>query len=255
MKKKEKDRTGKNKFLKLSHSCEWDTFKAQLLEQVATLTKPKTIAFDDYNVVFTVPRRCPNPIPLIGDTSYEYVLDRAQKAKDPVVNIIVEACIKESGKSKVSGLSQHDQHRVHLITQNRKRRAGRTRRTRWAMVEMGPMGLVMKMRVQIDQSADEGAKCNQNGKKKSKVRAEHLSYITILISFQMPKEAHILKGNKALNEKIQLLRTRHTCHAANCSSTHCYISPDDPEHLPLSHPMIEVWVMALVCYFGYHMTF
>ena len=81
----------KNTFLQLESTEPWDTVKAQLLVKVDTTLKPETIAFEDYTFSFTVPRYHTKPTDLSDDgETYKFMIERALKAKDPSVTLIVE---------------------------------------------------------------------------------------------------------------------------------------------------------------------
>ena len=81
----------KNTFLQLESTEPWDTVKAQLLVKVDTILKPETIAFEDYTFSFTVPRYHTKPTDLSDDgETYKFMIERALKAKDPSVTLIVE---------------------------------------------------------------------------------------------------------------------------------------------------------------------
>jgi hypothetical protein len=90
----------KSDFLRLDEDKEWDTVKAQVMAKIDSILKPPTIAYDDYNIMFTVPRYSPHPMPLDSEEKYAYLVEHALKAKSPSVKIIIEA--KGSEKKKVS---------------------------------------------------------------------------------------------------------------------------------------------------------
>ena len=68
-------------------------------------------------------------------------------------------------------------------------------------------------------------------------------YIWIM---QIPKESHILPENEAINDNIKKPREHWICNLGSCGNTHCYISPDDPDHLPLGHQQLGLWAAAMV---------
>jgi hypothetical protein len=59
-------------------------------------------------------------------------------------------------------------------------------------------------------------------------------------------EKDILPGNIAMNENIKLLHAKWFCHTASCSSDHCFISGENPEHFVLSHSHMQTWASAIV---------
>ena len=90
----------KSDFLQLDKDEGWDTVKAQVMVKIDLILKPPTIAYDDYNIMFTIPRYSPHPMPLDSDEKYAYLVEHALKAKSPSVKIIIEA--KGSKKKKVN---------------------------------------------------------------------------------------------------------------------------------------------------------
>ena len=52
--------------------------------------------------------------------------------------------------------------------------------------------------------------------------------------------------NSDLQEKIKLLRDRWECSKSGCGGSHCYISPENSEHQPLSHQQFSIWASAWV---------
>ena len=87
MKKPKTKRSSKNKFIQLKSDQEWDTVQAQFLVQIDCVLHPRRIRIEDYDITFIVPRHSPNPVPLSEQKEYEFLLERALKAKDPVVNV------------------------------------------------------------------------------------------------------------------------------------------------------------------------
>src|SRR5205807_1510509 len=56
----------------------------------------------------------------------------------------------------------------------------------------------------------------------------------------------------ALNEKITLkivqLQNRWACSKAGCSSNHCFIHPEHPDHFLIGHEQLSVWASAWVVF-------
>lgn len=89
----------KNTFLQLGSKEPWDTFVAQLLVKIERILTPATIAFEDYACTFSVPRIHTKPTDLTNDDSYNFMVERALKGKDPAVSITVEPKLR---RKKVS---------------------------------------------------------------------------------------------------------------------------------------------------------
>ena len=91
MKKDEKKRGDpKNTFLQLGHNEPWDILKAQLLVKISSILKPTKLEFENYGLSFTVPRVHTKPTSLDDETSYNFMVDRALRSKDPAVSLIIE---------------------------------------------------------------------------------------------------------------------------------------------------------------------
>jgi hypothetical protein len=99
-KKPKNKHASKNKFFQLKSTAEWDTVKAQLLTQIDKALKPWKIRFEDYEILFTVPRHSTNPLPLSEEDEYKFLLERALKGQDPIVNVMVNP--SAPGSDKVS---------------------------------------------------------------------------------------------------------------------------------------------------------
>ncbi|KAJ7862829.1 hypothetical protein B0H13DRAFT_2354477 [Mycena leptocephala] len=65
---------------------------------------------------------------------------------------------------------------------------------------------------------------------------------------KVPKARDILPANVALNERMGELRERWICPTPGgaCGSAHCFSSPTEPEHFPLSHAHFESWGAAML---------
>jgi hypothetical protein len=61
--------------------------KAQLLVKISSIFEPTNLAYDNYIVTFSVPRHSKDPLPLVTDEDYKFMVTRATKAKDAVANI------------------------------------------------------------------------------------------------------------------------------------------------------------------------
>ncbi|KAG1747363.1 hypothetical protein EDB19DRAFT_1631060, partial [Suillus lakei] len=50
--------------------------------------------------------------------------------------------------------------------------------------------------------------------------------------------------NEKITSKIVQLQNRWLCSKAGCSSNHCFIHPEHPDHFPLGHEQLSVWASA-----------
>lgn len=101
-----KRQRGINRFLCLKSDIVWDTFTAQLMEKICTLSKPTdpgALLLTNFDVLFQIPRQVQQPLTLDNEETYDYLLERALKAKDPVVNIVAAPKGREVGFLSCSG--------------------------------------------------------------------------------------------------------------------------------------------------------
>jgi hypothetical protein len=97
MKQAVSKRRPKNGSLQLSLEKPWDTLKAQLLAKIDTLLKPKTISYEDYKVMFYIPRVVPKPgISLTTDTDYTLLLECVRK--NALVHLNITSRISDNDK-------------------------------------------------------------------------------------------------------------------------------------------------------------
>ncbi|KIJ07779.1 hypothetical protein PAXINDRAFT_89848 [Paxillus involutus ATCC 200175] len=52
--------------------------------------------------------------------------------------------------------------------------------------------------------------------------------------------------NVNINTKIQNLQKRWMCSKPGCSSKHCFVHPEHPDHFPLGHEHLAVWAAAWI---------
>ena len=52
--------------------------------------------------------------------------------------------------------------------------------------------------------------------------------------------------NRDADEKIKLLQSRWECSKGGCSTSHCFIHPENSKHIPLSHNHFAIWATAWV---------
>jgi len=110
MKKTEKQRKPSNTFLQMKSDREWDTAKAQLLEKISQVLRPKLINFDDYVFSWSVPRYQSSPMQLQTDDDYNFLITHALKPKEPAANIRIEtklakACLFDSVPTYIHDLN------------------------------------------------------------------------------------------------------------------------------------------------------
>ncbi|KIK96938.1 hypothetical protein PAXRUDRAFT_32073 [Paxillus rubicundulus Ve08.2h10] len=55
--------------------------------------------------------------------------------------------------------------------------------------------------------------------------------------------------NIAINEKIQNLQNCWMCSKPGCSSDHCFVHPEHPDHFSLGHEHLSVWAAAWVPFY------
>jgi len=86
-----KQRKSINPFLVLSPKLDFDTIKAQILENSSQGLKPKTIAFEHYSVAWSIPQTQASSMPLCSPTDYQFLLHLASKQKTPSLNLLIKA--------------------------------------------------------------------------------------------------------------------------------------------------------------------
>ncbi|KAF8224090.1 hypothetical protein L208DRAFT_1313391, partial [Tricholoma matsutake] len=100
-----------------------DTVKAQVMVKINSILKPLTIAYNDYNIMFTIPCYSPHPMPLHSEEKYTYLVEHALKAKSPSVKIIIEA--KGSKKEKENTIEIDESGESDSETEGKKRKRGK----------------------------------------------------------------------------------------------------------------------------------
>lgn len=78
-------------WLQLNDSEPLDTFIAQILVKIDSVLHPPSLSLDHYDIKFAIPRVSPNPMTLSDDASYQFLLSRATKPKDPNATLMIEA--------------------------------------------------------------------------------------------------------------------------------------------------------------------
>ncbi|KAF8234112.1 hypothetical protein L208DRAFT_1263522, partial [Tricholoma matsutake] len=120
----------KSDFLWLDEDEEWDTVKAQVMAKIDSILKPPTIAYNGYNIMFTIPRYSPHPMPLDSEEKFTYLVEHALKAKSPSVKIIIEAKGSEKkkgpdGKGKENTIEIDESGESDSKTEGKKRKWGK----------------------------------------------------------------------------------------------------------------------------------
>jgi len=101
MKKPAAKRRAKTSSLQLSATEPWDTVKAQLLVKIDSLLKPKSIDYEDYDIICTIPRIIAKPgIPLTNPTDYTLLLEQSRKCN--LVNVSITPSSDPSDKENDS---------------------------------------------------------------------------------------------------------------------------------------------------------
>ena len=77
--------------LSLSADLDWDRVKAQILVKIEDWMKPKKLAFDDYDVCFTVPCKVSDPTPLTTEDDYDFLLKNVGKCMDKTAYIYMRS--------------------------------------------------------------------------------------------------------------------------------------------------------------------
>lgn len=104
MKKPLAKRTAKSQCFQLNTNESWDTVQAQILIKISAALSPPVLDFSAYDLMFHIPRVVTKPgMPLMTDTDYNLLIERAQnaKAKDPMVNVsVVEKAASEDKENE-----------------------------------------------------------------------------------------------------------------------------------------------------------
>ncbi|KAG1898661.1 uncharacterized protein F5891DRAFT_981803 [Suillus fuscotomentosus] len=103
-----KQRKSLNSFLQLTAELPFDTLKAQLLAQILAKLNPSKISYDDYDIVWTVPRIQPSPLALALDSDYKFLLQHAIKHKELQTNITIKARTNKKKKMRKDTSSGED---------------------------------------------------------------------------------------------------------------------------------------------------
>ncbi|KIM60028.1 hypothetical protein SCLCIDRAFT_125179 [Scleroderma citrinum Foug A] len=201
MKKPKKQCKPSNTFLQMKSDREWDTAKAQLLEKISQVLRPKLINFDDYIFSWSVPRYQSSQMQLHTNDNYKFLITHALKPKEAAANIRIETKLAKARKGKAK---QNDESDAENDASDNPLDSGDS----------------------SDTSGD-----RQHAKKKTKTKGGK----------KIVKETAL---NRDADEKIKLLRSRWECSKGGCSTSHCFIHPENSEHIPLSHNHFAIWAAA-----------
>ena len=144
--------------LELSSKEPWDTLKAQLLVKITETTSPSFLDFDNYKVMYFIPRLVPKPgRQLVSANNYASLIKLLANCPNkvmPAINIIIEqkttskekenvtagpggSTSKDGGAEKKVCISVHTKH--FLVTNlNRKRRKSFFQETRTVLKMLLP---------------------------------------------------------------------------------------------------------------------
>ena len=90
MKKPKKQHKPSNTFLQMKSDHEWDTTKAQLLEKISQVLRPKLINFDDYIFSWSIPCYQSSQMQLQTNDDYKFLITHAWKSREATANIRIE---------------------------------------------------------------------------------------------------------------------------------------------------------------------
>ncbi|KAI5999001.1 hypothetical protein EDC04DRAFT_2909189 [Pisolithus marmoratus] len=97
---------GLSSYFKLDSDKPYDMWKAQLLVQILQKLNLSWIAYEDYDVSFTIPCIYPSPLLIMTDNNYNFLLEHVRKVKEPMANIYVQERTMTTGhKHKCDDLS------------------------------------------------------------------------------------------------------------------------------------------------------
>ncbi|KAI6021791.1 hypothetical protein BKA83DRAFT_4126524 [Pisolithus microcarpus] len=101
-----KKQKGLSSYFKLDSDKPYDTWKAQLLVQISQKLNLSQIAYEDYDVSFTIPCVYPSLLLVTMDDDYNFLLEHVRKAKEPAANVYVQEKMTTTGhKHKCDDLS------------------------------------------------------------------------------------------------------------------------------------------------------
>jgi len=95
--------------LVLSDSAPWDMMKAKLPVEIDTALSPHFLDFDDYILMFFIPRILPKPgIALSTEEHYKALLERAANlsSKTPTINLTIQEKKKKANKENAPATAE-----------------------------------------------------------------------------------------------------------------------------------------------------
>ncbi|KAG6834674.1 hypothetical protein H0H93_008104 [Arthromyces matolae] len=196
-------RNNKARIAKKSQNLSFLDFQNEITKIATDVLKLPYIMtpYDDFDVMFTVPRKVPDPCPLQSPEDYDTLLDSVKSAKDPTASLFMCQLKKPTKRAK----------------KNRSKENHST----GSSTESGSEG--------DSEDSDGNVKTRKGKSKKDKKKKK--------------KEKPTLEDD--VIAKTKLLRERWQC-SVNDGSDHCYFTPDEPKHVPLSHSHFRVWAQALL---------
>jgi hypothetical protein len=85
------------------------------MAKIDSILKPLTISYDDYDIMFAIPRYSPQPMVLDSKEKYAYLVEHVLKAKaSQSVKIIIEAKVLDKKKVSISFPSLSSTHAFFL---------------------------------------------------------------------------------------------------------------------------------------------
>jgi hypothetical protein len=84
------------RFLVLASDLAWPDVQAQLKIKACNVLFPGQATVDDaaFETTFTIPRRVPNPLPLLSVDDYKYLIENALNQQKPAVKIIIKEVVR-----------------------------------------------------------------------------------------------------------------------------------------------------------------
>ena len=81
----------KARLLKVSQSLTWDELQDAIVEKAADALGLSVLIcnYDNFETLFTIARKIPDPTPLQAESDYEILLESINNIKEPAVNIFV----------------------------------------------------------------------------------------------------------------------------------------------------------------------
>jgi len=98
--------------LELSSAEPWDTFKAQVLAKISKNLAPRALHFDDYKIMYFIPRLVPKPSRQLTTadnyTSLLKLLEKSSNKVTPAINVIIEQKTADKDKENTTTTNSKD---------------------------------------------------------------------------------------------------------------------------------------------------